>query len=193
MDFPGVHLPLPVRRFPFQNAGAALPTARPDCHLVRTAIPHLPIYDSLGVFHYSQTISLASFADTVSRSNHNRSLAGEPAAYSPIRRTHSRQATLHTAFTAQRPGSTAIQVSTLRRTQVVYHKGSPPMHKRRSPRKQGRSLHAIGDRPKSASAGSPRFPPSTHPKLGVRSRHQGFHSYALKRIFRPFFRTGRSD
>gem|GEM_PF-4149870 len=23
------------------------------------------------------------------------------------------------------------------------------------------------------------FPPSTHPKLGVQSKHKGFHSYAL--------------
>ena len=193
MDFPRAYLPLPVRRFPFQSSGPALPTARPDCHLVRTAIPHLPRDDSLGVFHYSQTISLASFADMVSKSNHSRSLAGEPAACSPIRHTHSRQATLHTAFTALRPGRTALQVSTLSRTRVMYHKGRTPMHKNRSPRKQGRSLHAIGDRPESASAGSPRFPPSTHPKLGVRSRHQGFHSYALQRIFRPFFGNDRSD
>ena len=34
-----------------------------------------------------------------------------------------------------------------------------------------------------------RFPPSTHPKLGVQSRHQGFHRYALQRIFRPFLKT----
>ena len=119
--------------------------------------------------------------------------AGTETAWPPIHHTHARQATSAHSVHGSRPGSTAIQVSTLRRTQVVYRKGSPPMHKRRSPRKQGRSLHAIGDRPKSASAGSPRFPPSTHPKLGVRSRHQGFHSYALKRIFRPFFRDGRSD
>ena len=118
MDFPGARLSLPIRWFPFQRPGAALPTALPDCHLVRTAIPRLPSDDSLGVFHYSQTISLASFADTVSRSNHNRSLAGEPAAYSPIRHAHARQATSAHSVHGSRPGSTAIQVSTLSRTQV---------------------------------------------------------------------------
>ena len=39
-------------------------------------------------------------------------------------------------------------------------------------------LHAIGARPGSLT-------PSTHPKLGVKSRHQGLHRCALQRIFRP--------
>ena len=36
-------------------------------------------------------------------------------------------------------------------------------------------------------------PSSTHPKLGVRSRHQRLHSCALKGIFRPLLQGGRSD
>ena len=56
----------------------------------------------------------------------------------------------------------------------------------RSPRKTGRILHAIGVRPRSLT-------PSTHPKLGVKSRHQGLHRYALHRIFRPYLEAGRSD
>ena len=37
------------------------------------------------------------------------------------------------------------------------------------------------------------LPPSTHPKLGVSSKHQRFHRYALQRIFRPSLGNGRSD
>ena len=73
------------------------------------------------------------------------------------------------------------------------HKGSTPVHNSRSPQRQGRVLHAIGGRPTTADAGAPASPPSTHPKLGVSSRHQEFHSCALKRIFRPFLEDGRSD
>ena len=40
-------------------------------------------------------------------------------------------------------------------------------------------LHAIGARPESLT-------PSIHPKLGVKSRHQGLHRCALHRIFRPY-------
>ena len=74
-----------------------------------------------------------------------------------------------------------------------YHDGSTSAHKSRSPRKQGHHHHAIGKRPESASAGKARLPPSTHPKLGVSSRHQRFHRCALQRIFRPSLGNGRSD
>ena len=55
----------------------------------------------------------------------------------------------------------------------------------KSPRKPGRMLHAIGTRPESLT-------PSTHPKLGVKSRHQGLHRCALHRIFRPYLEDGVS-
>ena len=63
---------------------------------------------------------------------------------------------------------------------------SASSHNTGSPRKPGRMLHAIGARPESLT-------PSTHPKLGVKSRHQGLHRYALYRIFRPYLGAGRSD
>ena len=59
-------------------------------------------------------------------------------------------------------------------------------HNTGSPRKPGRMLHAIGARPRSLT-------PSIHPKLGVKSRHQGLHRCALHRIFRPYLGTGSSD
>ena len=55
-------------------------------------------------------------------------------------------------------------------------------HKSRSPRKPGRSVYAVTPRPETLT-------PSTHPDLGEKSKHQGLHRYALKRIFRPFFET----
>ena len=47
---------------------------------------------------------------------------------------------------------TALQVHHLIRTQLgEYHAGSTAMHKNRSPQKQGRGNHAIGNRPEFAS------------------------------------------
>ena len=84
---------------------------------------------------------------------------------SPISHTHAKQATLHTAFTARRPGSTALQVLNLLRRRVGYHEGSTPIHNSRSPRVQGRILHAIGGRPTAAGSGQVRayhqHPPQT--------------------------------
>ena len=74
----------------------------------------------------------------------------------------------------------------------AYHNGSTSTHKNRSPRKQGRGIHAIGNRPESASAKS-ALPPSIHPRLGVSSRHQKFHRCALWRLFRSSLGNGRSD
>ena len=83
---------------------------------------------------------------------------------------------------------TALQVH----TQLV-RAGSPKergFSRRRtiseSPRKLGRMRHAIGARPESLT-------PSIHPKLGVKSRHQGLHRCALQRIFRPFLEDGHPD
>ena len=60
---------------------------------------------------------------------------------------------------------TALQVHNLFRTQLEeYHDGSTAMHKNRSPQKQGRGNHAIGNRPESASArqrASLQHPPNT--------------------------------
>ena len=51
-------------------------------------------------------------------------------------------------------------------------------------------LRASGE---AAVEGADALPPSTHPKLGVTSRRQRFHRYALQRIFRPSLRRGESD
>ena len=53
----------------------------PDCHLVRTAIPFPSRQDSLGVFHPSPSVPLASFAERVSAGDHGGILAGMPAAW----------------------------------------------------------------------------------------------------------------
>ena len=100
---------------------------------------------------------------------------------------------LHTALRhPQAPMHRIAGFSSVSYTARKYHAGSTAMHKNRSPRKQGRGNHAIGNRPESASAHS-ALPPSTHPTLGVSSRHQRFHRCALQRIFSPSFGNGRSD
>ena len=83
---------------------------------------------------------------------------------------------------------TALQVHTRFVCEEASNKleFSTSSHNTGSPRKLGRILHAIGVRPESLT-------PSTHPKLGVKSRHQGLHRYALHRIFRPYLEAGRSD
>ena len=83
---------------------------------------------------------------------------------------------------------TALQVHTrlVREEGFQAWSSQTSSHNTRSPRKPGRMLHAIGARPESLT-------PSTHPKLGVKSRHQGLHRYALYRIFRPYLGISVSD
>ena len=82
---------------------------------------------------------------------------------------------------------TALQVHTwLVREEASTMEFSTSSHNTRSPRKPGRILHAIGVRPESLT-------PSIHPKLGVKSRHQGLHRCALHRIFRPYLEDGHPD
>ena len=98
MYFTGGNLPLPRRSFPFNPLARALPTRVPDCHLVRTVIPCLPHYDSLGDFHDRMSHSLSLFCKHGFQkqyrpmSGHNTRPAG---LLSP--HDHSRQATLHAA------------------------------------------------------------------------------------------------
>ena len=166
---------------------------RPDCHLVRTAILFLPWVDSLGDFHHSPSASLASFADRVSGGNRVPPLWPEQTPrVPPFTRPTQGRLRLHTAL--QPKGADAphcrFTICFVHRPKIPQ--GSTSVHKNRSPRKQGRNNHAIGKRPESASAQS-ALPPSTHPKLGVSSRHHGFHRCALQRIFRPSLGNGRSD
>ena len=121
---------------------------------------------------------LASFAAMVSKSKGTVLLRPEQQ-LSDLLSTISTQGRLrlHTALRKFIPMH-RIAGSNLLRTQAGIPHGSSSMHKSRSPRKQGRVNHAIGNRPEFASAGS-ALPPSTHPKLGVTSKHQRFHRYAL--------------
>ena len=184
MVFPGRNLPLPHRPFPFHPSVRALPPRIPDCHLVRTVIPCLPSYDSLGVFHDRMIRFLASFARMVSRSDNACCLA------TTIKRLSSFPTySLKAGYTAH---STRFCAPPCRFIPGSYAKRLPKKefstssHNTRSPRKTGRMLHAIGARPKSLT-------PSIHPKLGVKSRHQGLHRCALHRIFRPYLGTEYLD
>ena len=85
---------------------------------------------------------------------------------------------LHTALRTQRRDAPHCRFIICFVHGSAYHNGSTSTHKNRSPRKQGRGIHAIGNRPESASAKS-ALPPSIHPRLGVSSRHQKFHRCAL--------------
>ena len=98
--------------------------------------------------------------------------------------THSRQATLHATHDSVHRLAGSYQART--RRGFRNRSSQTSSHNTRSPRKPGRMLHAIGARPRSLT-------PSTHPKLGAKSRHQGLHRCALHRIFRPYLGTGHSD
>ena len=90
----------------------------PDCHLVRTAIPFLSRWNSLGDFHHSPSASLASFADMVSKSKGPFAPAGSKTAWPLIRHIHARQATSAHSVTALEGRCTALQVHHLFRTQL---------------------------------------------------------------------------
>ena len=194
MDFPAAHLSLPMEAVPLSaprhnvaSYATRLPLS-PHCN------PFFARNDSLGDFHHSPSVSLASFAGRVSESR------GPPiapagsecglASHSPYPRKAGYICTQR--YGPRRPMHRIAGSSSVSYTARKYHDGSTTMHKNRSPRKQGRDNHAIGKRPESASARR-ALPPSTHPKLGVSSRHQRFHRCALQRIFRPSLGNGRSD
>ena len=123
------------------------------------------------------TIVLASFARMVSRGNNGNRYGHKDQPSDPLSpHTHSRQATLHAAHDSVHRLAGSFP--------GPYASGPlpgllPPSHNTGSPRKPGRMPHAIGARPGSLT-------PSIHPKLGVKSRHQGLHRCALHRIFRPY-------
>ena len=176
---------MPYRPFPFDPRTMALPTIVPDCHLDRTVIPCLPSYDSLDIFYDEMVHSLSLFCKDGFQKQYRQALGRAPSrvVFFPRILTQGRlRCTQHTIL------CTALQVLFPARTR----KGLPPKefanssHNTGSPRKPGRMLHAIGARPESLT-------PSIHPKLGVKSRHQGLHRCALQRIFRPFLEDGHSD
>lgn len=180
MDFPRNCHASPLWRFPFKVSAGMLPIPGPNCHLVRTAIPRLPLTDSLGDFRNSAIRFLASFAAMVSKINTGSSLAKKPPA--GILSTRTTQGRLHCT---QHHYSTAIQVQSCSVGHPSIRKciGAP---QRQVSTAIGSVFHAIEKRPKALT-------PSTHPKLGVKSRHQRLHRYALRRIFRPALGTARAD
>ena len=167
------------------------PAMPPDRHLVRTAIPFQPGQDSLGDFHPSRSVPLASFANRVSGGDQTGPLARGPRLLFPHPPASRKAGYICTQrYAPNRRDAPHCRFKSASYTNRKYRYGSTFMHKSRSPRKQGRHHHAIGKRPESASAGKARLPPSTHPKLGVSSRHQRFHRCALQRIFSPSFGDG---
>ena len=134
--------------------------------------------DSLGDFHNSTLRLLSSFASRLSQGNITLRLRPEVCVPDTSIPFCSRKAGYSAHSVRHRMHHTAMQVHILLRTEVAYHAGSTLLHNNRSPQKKGRDLHAIEGRPSPAGV---KFTPSlsTHPKLGVRSRHHGFHSYAL--------------
>ena len=107
------------RRFPFTPRAGMLPMPKPDCHLVRTAIPYLPVYDSLDDFHSSRSRSLSSFASRLSRKNAAGAWPCARTLLFPFP-TCSRKAgyTAHSVH-GVKPGSTAMQVHIRYRTEVA--------------------------------------------------------------------------
>ena len=172
-------------------------TPLPDCHLVRTAILCPP-----RVFEKSQPGQprcfppqsnrlLASFAGNISRGNRIFCHVHDKNAWLPYPHlpTQGRlRCTQHLAFARKRILFHRSRSHTHRNAgSRLFRTGLAP-HKNRSPRKQGRVPHAIGDRPELASTRAAEvapqtvptvLPPSTHPKLGVQSKHKGFQRCAL--------------
>ena len=170
---------MPKGRFPFDPTGQTLPEMATRLPLSPHCNPPSAHY-SLGVFHRSPIQLLASFAGKVSGAIALQSVATDRDACLPLP-AYPRKAgyaARSTRFCAPQcrfnPASYAVRVPA--DTERLSHKS-------RSPRKPGRIFHAVGMRPGSLT-------PSTHPDLGEKSKHQGLHRYALKRIFRPFFETG---
>ena len=149
--------------------------------------------NSLGVFHHSLSVSLASFAKQVSVGDHDRRPGQDSAVLIPHSPASRKAGYIYTQrYGPNGPMHRIAGSQSVSYTGRKYHSGSTSMHKNRSPRKQGRGIHAIGNRPESASAKN-ALPPSIHPRLGVSSRHQKFHRCALWRLFRSSLGNGRSD
>ena len=186
MVFPRRNLPLPRRPFPFNPPAWVLP--RP-C----TRLPLSPYCNPLSAqlrqpryfLQRNQTIVLASFASMVSGSDskkccgHNTIKLVLPSPACSLKAGYTAHSTRFCALPCRflldsYANGPLLQGFCRRRTRF------------KSPRKPGRMLHAIGARPRSLT-------PSIHPKLGVKSRHQGLHRCALHRIFRPYLEISVPD
>ena len=111
-------------------------------------------FDSLGDFHRSPSVSLASFAARVSRGNHSAAPARAAPRRSPIHPPHARQATSAHSVTVSRTDAPHCRFTIRFVHRHGYQLGSTSAHKNGSPREQGRVSHAIGRRPEPASARS---------------------------------------
>lgn len=177
--------PLGIRRrrtdgFPSSGrpAVARQETGSPVSHTLILRMPRSA--DSLGVFLIDLFRSLASFAAATSPGNRLGSLAGDPNLNPGSRRGRSRQATLHPAQLVALSGRTGMQVlpQAVDRPCVRFFIGRRVHHEVGSPRKQGQRPHAVADRPTSLT-------PSTNPRLGVESQHQGLHRCARGGFLAP--------
>ena len=149
---------------------------------------------SLGDFHRSLSVSLASFAEKVSESRGPLiAPAGAKTAWPLIRQSHARQATSAHSAWGPKPVRTALQVHNLLRTQLGNTTAGVRLCTRTGLHGNRVGVTMPLEIALSPQARSPALPPSTHPKLGVSSKHHGFHRYALQRIFRPSLGNGRSD
>ena len=191
MDFPAAHLSLPMEAVPpsvlrhsVANCATRSPLS-PHCNpfSARSGQPRCFPPQS------SRLFSLFCKPGFRGRSNGPSGQRAPPVVPPSTRLTQGRLR-LHTALRPRRTYAPHCRFISCFVRGPEYRDGSTSAHKSRSPRKQGRHHHAIGKRPESASAGKARLPPSTHPKLGVSSRHQRFHRCALQRIFSPSFGDG---
>ena len=148
--------------------------------------------NSLGVFHHSLSVSLASFAKQVSAGDHDRRPGQDSAVlipHSPASRKAGYGCTQRYA-----PGGAMHRIagSNLLRTQIENTATGV-----RSCTRAGLHGNRVGVTMPLEIALSPQafstLPPSIHPKLGVSSKHQKFHRYALRRLFRSSLGNGRSD
>ena len=160
----------PCLRCPIATKSALQSSARPGDS---TLSP-----DSLGVFHKQSDRLLASFAGNISGGNrvvcygHSKN-AWFPHPHCPLKAGYTAHSTgfrssfkhicVHD-FTHRNTGSRLIRTDSA--AGGLTHPDTVP-HKNRSPRKQGRVPHAIGDRPENASTASwarrasPQHPPQT--------------------------------
>ena len=141
---------------PLRTASSRLSATMPDCHLEHTLIPRVsPARNSLGAFPQVFQRLLSSFAEVVSK--------GCPF----IPDFHARQATLHTVLPA-------MQVP----AQVVPRAARAAKHIPESPRKQGFARMPLRVAPSSLTS-------SASPQLGVGSRYQRLHRYAIDGFLAP--------
>ena len=148
--------------------------------------------NSLGVFHHSPSVSLASFANRVSAGDRDPHSGQSTAALIPHPPASRKAGYVCTQRYAPKGTMHRIAGSNLLRTQIENTATGV-----RSCTRAGLHGNRVGVTMPLEIALSPQafstLPPSIHPKLGVSSKHQKFHRYALRRLFRSSLGNGRSD